>query len=268
MAREIFENSKSFDEKINDFCAEFGVSRDDISVDETLGPNEFIVNRGYDEITVVILAEDEIHDYALYLATETLFDSFGFVEKDPTALDNAVDNDQMSEIIDSYYYKEGARLAEIPNHSYPNELARVCIDNDAIEDADLDRYFNSDGSWLDPQAKQDLCNAYASKMTEENISHPVSWMQVHWDPNSKFWKDLGKKSAVDIKDILEIRELIDIDTAAPIALRWNLNNGKYATEMDFIAKYAGEMKRSGDYYAFCDDWDGIRSSDFSDIDNI
>ncbi len=268
MAEKFSESSKSFNEKIDDFCAEFGVSRNDISVDETLGPNEFIVNSGHDEITVVILAEDEIHDYALYLAAETLFDSFGFVEKAPEEADTVVDLDKMREILDTYYHKEAANLAKIPDGEYPNQLARSCVAAEAISDDDLDRYFNQDGAWLDEQAEDDLCNAYADAKTDENINHSVTWMNDNWDPNSGFWQDLGRKSATDVRDILDRRQLIDKEKAAGTALAWNLRTGRCKSEREFISKYAGEMRPAGEYLAFCDDWDRIRfSGSSSDSDD-
>ena len=249
-------------EKIDDFCAEFGVPRNLIGEDESTGPNEFAVG---ENTTAVILAEDEIHDYALYLAGEMLFDNFGFIEKAPEKADAVVDQDKMRRVLNAYYQIEASDLAQrtMSSSSYPNELARVAVEDGVISDEDLDRYFDQDGAWLDSNAMSDLCKAYARAKTEENIAHSVTWML-------KFWKGDSNGAAADVKDVLERRRLIDVNKAAPIALEWHLNRPDAGgSELEFIASSVGEMKPAGEFYAFCDDWDYVRSlsSSVSDEDD-
>ena len=260
------------DEKIDDFCAEFGTPRDCISQDKSTGaPNEFVVNGGSGiEIPVVILAEDEIHEYALYLAGQTLFDSFGFIEKAPAEADKVVNTDKMLPIIKKFYFNEAVRLSDQSDIAYPNKLADACVEEYFISDEDLDRYFNSDGEWLDDGAREDLCNVYAKSKAAQNIGHAVTWMNGNWDPSGTFWKDLGRGAAVDVKDILDRRGLIDIEKAAPVALEWHLKRGGLEggkTELQFIAANTGELRGAGDYFAFCDDWDAVRALAYSSMDD-
>lgn len=239
---------KTVGEKIDDFVAEYGLPKYIIKADNW-NPCGFSI---YDHHYLTIVAEDELKDLAKWLVNERLYNKLGgehsFLMGAPIELlDECSKQEVWIPMIREFYLAKAASLAGRDGWSgYSNALAYYAVKEGIIEDADLDRYFNSDGFWNDSSAQDDLIKKYADIMTERAAPRPCSWFLEN---KAMF------KSRYDLRDfICKKKSLIDRKLAVDMALEWEMEHLNVITFEDLLAKYFaswdGKVRRIGDFYAF------------------
>ena len=239
--------NKTTAQKIDDLCAEYGLPKSIIRPG-TDDPCSFYI-AGYYYLTMV--AESELSDFVHWLLNDKLYVKYGgthsFLVGAPIELLDKCANPEAWEqtILDSYRVS-AEKASGRTSYGYPNMLASMCVAANVIEDGDLDRYFNSDGSWVDGHARDDLVEVYTETMTQRALQHPCSWYMENGS---------SLASRYDLRDLICKRKtLLNRKQAVELAIQWEMEHLGVSTYEDLIAKYFarwdGKVRQVGEFYAF------------------